>query len=161
MHGDPIPCARCGAMMTPQPDGRTYACAYCQTRVQVAIDGQQIAAGMHLDLANAAAFLNQLAGTLSQGFAEQSKIVANGPEVVSIEVSLEPHLFVAKRQGTGVVAQHKRISRGIALKTKTLPLDEWLSLLTESLAKHANTNARAAWVLQQITGRGDGTGRRD
>ena len=161
MHGDPIPCARCGAMMTPQPDGRTYACAYCQTRVQVAIDGQQIAAGMHLDLANAAAFLHQLANTLAQGFAEQSKIDAQGGHVMSIEVTLEPHLFVAKRQGSSVIAQHKRISRGIALKTVTLPLDKWVDMLTESLAKHANTNARAGWVLQQLTGKGDGTGRRD
>jgi hypothetical protein len=161
MHGDPIPCARCGAMMNPEADGRTYACAYCKTRVQVAIDGRQIAAGMQLDLANAASFLHQLATTLSQGFAEQSKIEAQGGHVMSIEVSLEPHLFIARRQGNTVVAQHKRISRGIALKTKTLALDEWLALLTESLAKHANTNARAAWVLQQITGQGDGTGRRD
>ena len=47
----PVPCANRGAMMMPEPDGRTYACTYCRTHVQVAIDGQQIAAGMRLDLA--------------------------------------------------------------------------------------------------------------
>ena len=50
--------------MTPQADGRTYACTFCRTQVQVAVEGHQIAAGMRLDLANVDAFLAQLAHTL-------------------------------------------------------------------------------------------------
>jgi hypothetical protein len=97
-------------------------------------------------------FLGQLANALSQGFAEHSKISANGNYVISIEVNLEPDVYMVQREGRSVVARHKRIVRGIALKTSTLPLDRWVDMLTESLAEHANVNARAAWVLGQITG---------
>ena len=34
-----VQCASCGAVMAPQPDGRTYACSFCHAQVQVAIDG--------------------------------------------------------------------------------------------------------------------------
>src|SRR6185436_18358506 len=116
-------------------DARTYACAYCGTRVQVAIDGGQIAAGMRLDLANADAFLGQLASTLSTGFAEKTRIESQQGRVVSIEVSVEPNVFFAAREASGVVARHKRVVRGIALKTTTVPLDRWVEMLTEALAE--------------------------
>src|SRR3954463_16225403 len=104
-------------MMVPQQDGRTYACNYCNTRVLVAVDGQQIAAGMRLDLANADAFLAQLAHTLSTGFGERTRIQAHGNQVVSIEVNVEPDVFLARREGHRVVAQHRKVVRGIALRT--------------------------------------------
>jgi hypothetical protein len=154
MSGDPVPCANCGAMMVPQPDGRTYACTYCNTRVQVAIEGRQIAAGMRLDLANADAFLAQLAQTLSTGFAEGTRIDAHGGQVRSIEVTIEQDVFLARREGQRIVAQHRRVVRGVALRTVKHPLDKWVKLLTDALAAEANTNARAAWVLSQI-GSGD------
>jgi hypothetical protein len=139
-------------MMMPDAQGRVYACHYCNTRVQVGIAGDQIAAGMQLDLANMENFLAQLANTLSQGFSEHTRIEANGRVVLAIEVNIESDHFTARREGQHVVAQHKRIVRGIALKTSTLALDRWLEMLTDSLARHANTNARAAWVLSQIGG---------
>jgi hypothetical protein len=139
-------------MMQPEADGRTLACAYCHTRVQVAIDGAQIAAGMGLDLANMDAFLGKLAGALSQGFAEHTKIDARGGWVMSIDVMLEPDRFWVQRSGQQLVAQHQRVVRGIALRTQTIALDRWVELLTDALARHANTNARAAWVLGQIKG---------
>jgi hypothetical protein len=33
-----------------------------------------------------------------------------------------------------------------------MAVDRWVQMLTESLARLANTNARAAWVLQRISG---------
>jgi hypothetical protein len=149
----PVRCDNCGATMTPHFDGRLYTCAYCRAQVQVAIGADQIARGMALDLANVDAFLARLANTLSQGFAEHSRIEANGSYVMAIEVLLEPDVFMVRREGQHAVAQHKKVVRGIALRTATLPLDRWVELLTESLANHANTNARAAWVLGQIGGR--------
>ncbi len=70
--------------MVPQADGRTYACNYCRTQVQVAIAGHQIAAGMHLDLSNVDAFLGKLAQTLHAGFAENVRIQADQQHVHSI-----------------------------------------------------------------------------
>jgi hypothetical protein len=148
-----VSCNNCGAMMTPAWDGRLYVCPYCRTQVQVAITSDQIAAGMALDLANVDAFLSKLAGTLWQGFQENTRIQAQGQWVQSIEVNLEPDVFLVHREGQHAVAQHKKIVRGVALRTKTLSLDVWVGLLTEALATHANTNARAAWVLAQLGGK--------
>ena len=150
----PVPCSNCGAMSTPQADGRTYLCAYCGTKTQVAIDAQQIAAGMRLDLSHVETFLPQLATTLSQGFSERTVIQANGSYVLSVTIDLDPDHYIARREGPRVVAEHKKVVRGIALRTQALPLDQWVDKLTGSLAKHANTNARAAWVLQRLGGKG-------
>jgi hypothetical protein len=144
--------------MSPDQYGRLYKCGYCGAEVQVGVDASQIAAGMRLDLTNMEVFLAELANTLSQGFAEHTRIEAKGRVVMSIEVDLDPDVFAARREGKHVVASHKRVVRGIALKTQTLPLDRWVNLLTEALARHANQNARAAWVLGRLTGSGGGGG---
>jgi hypothetical protein len=140
--------------MSPKWDGRVYNCIYCDAQIQVAIGADQIAAGMAVDLQNVDAFLHKLATALQQGFAEHSRIQANGNYVVALEVNLEPEVFMANRQGQKVVAQHKKVVRGIALKTSTLALDKWFDMLTKALARHANENARAAWVLGQLGGGG-------
>ena len=138
--------------MTPGPDGRLYYCQFCRTSQQVGIGGDQIAAGMAVDLANIDAFLARLAGTLQQGFAEHSRITMNGQWIMAIDVTIEPDEFHVHREGQSAVATHKKIVRGIALRTKTLALDAWFEQLTRALAEHANTNARAAWVLGQLGG---------
>ncbi len=145
-------CSNCGAKMTPQYDGRVYVCPFCQMKIQVAIGADQIAAGMAVDLNNIDAFLQRLANALYQGFREFSRIEANGQTIMMLELNLEPEVFMANRQGQKVVAQHKKVVRGIALKTSTLALDRWFEMLTQALARHANENARAAWVLGQLGG---------
>lgn len=139
-------------MANPQGDGRTYICPYCQTKMLVAVEGHQIAAGMHLDLSNIDNFLGQLANTLHAGYAESTRIHAQGSYVHAIEITLDPDGFMIQRQGSGVVAQHKKMVRGIALKTATLPLDQWVEMLTKALARQAGSNMKAAWVLARLTG---------
>ena len=136
--------------MSPEADGRLYSCQFCRTSQQVGIGGDQIAAGMAVDLANVDAFLSKLAATLGQGFAEHSRVTYNGEWIVAIDLLLEPDQFHVHREGREVVATHQKVVRGIALRTKTLALDEWFDQLTRALAEHANTNARAAWVLAQL-----------
>jgi len=143
-------------MMTPQWDGRVYTCPFCRTQMQVAIGADQIAAGMAVDLANVEAFMTKLANTLSQGFTEHTKIQLNGALVLSIEINLDPDHFHVHREEQHAVATIKKVVRGVALRTKTVALDVWYTQLTQALATHANTNARAAWVLGQI---GGGSGR--
>lgn len=138
--------------MAPEADGRTFACAYCGSRIQVAIGADQIALGMAVDLSNLEDFVAKVANALSQGFAEHTRIRASGRVVQAIDLSLEPDHFSLERQGAGFVAQHKKVVRGVALRTATLPLDVWFQKLTEALAQHANQNARAAWVLTQLGG---------
>jgi hypothetical protein len=138
--------------MAPQPDGRTYGCAYCGARVQIAVGAEQIAAGLAIDLSNVDAFLGRLAQVLWQGWAEHTRIQASGQVVHEIEIDLAPDVFHAKREGHRATLQHKRVVRGIALRTETLPVDRWYQTLTAALARHANENARAAWVLAQLGG---------
>lgn len=136
--------------MEPEADGRTFGCRYCGSRIQVAVDAGQIARGMQVDLSNLEDFVAKLAGALSQGFAEHSKIEARGHTVHAIELTLDPDHFALAREGNEFVTRHKKVVRGIALKTATLPLDQWFHKLTEALARHANQNSRAAWVLSQL-----------
>ena len=153
MQAQPVPCKNCGALMVPQADGRTYVCNYCRTQVQVAVEAHQIAAGMHLDLSNVDAFLATLARTLHAGFAENTRIQGDAQHVHSIEIDLDPDVFHAQREAGRVLLRYKKKVRGIALRTDTLAADQWLQKLTDSLARHANTNARAAWVLAQLGGK--------
>jgi hypothetical protein len=66
------------------------------------------------------------------------------------ELDLDKDRFVAKHEGRGVVTQHKRMVRGVALKTVTHPVDVWVGLLAKALAAHANTSAQAVQILAQI-----------
>jgi len=136
--------------MQPGQDGRVYKCGYCGTQAQVAIGADQIAAGMALDLSNIEHFIGQLAQALQRAVPQQVVVEASGAHVRGIEVNLEPDAFVLRREGQHVVAQYKKLVRGIALKTKELPLAEWVQMLSQSLARHANVNAQAASLAAQL-----------
>jgi len=51
-----IRCEECGAPMQPHTDGRRYKCGHCGSEKQVAIDTDQLAEGLRLDLSNVDAF---------------------------------------------------------------------------------------------------------
>ena len=136
--------------MNPAADNHSYACNYCGVKVQVAIGAEQLARGMALDLSNVDAFLVRLAQMLQQGMSEHSRVETSGAHIRLIEIDLDPDVFTVHRDGHHAVAHHKKVVRGVALKNTTLPLDKWVEMLTHSLARHANTNARAAWVLGQL-----------
>jgi len=141
------------APMQPGADARLYSCGYCGTKAQVGIGADQIAAGMALDMSNIEAFLGHLAHSLQQAVPQQVRVEGSGTHVASIEVNLDPDAFTLKREGGHVVSQYKKLVRGIALKTKDMPLDQWVEKLRESLARHANVNAQAGALAAQLGGR--------
>jgi hypothetical protein len=146
-----IRCTNCGAVMVPGADGRTYACEYCRAKQQVAVDSQQIADGLRLDMANVDDFLHRLAHELHATMGPRTKLRLDGGQALEhFEINLDPDLYVARREASGLVTQHKKLVRGIALKTKAHPLDQWVQLLAQSLAAHANENARVALVISQL-----------
>ena len=146
----PVNCHNCGAPMQPAADGRLYKCGFCGTQAQVAIGADQIAAGMALDMSNIDTFLGQLAHALQQAVPQQVRVDGSGAHVVGIEVNLEPDAFILRREGGHVVTQYKKLVRGIALKTKDLPLQQWVEMLSASLARHANVNAQAGALAAQL-----------
>ena len=148
-----VECDTCGAPMLPTSDGRVFRCDYCASEKQVAIDERQLAAGLRLDLTNVEAFVLGLATSLQQALPQQTRVLHEGTQLVLLELTLDPHLFLTKREARGgFTAQYKKLVRGVALKTKTLPLDQWVAELTKSMADHANQNAHVARVLAQLRG---------
>jgi hypothetical protein len=139
--------------MAPMADGRTYACKYCDAKRLIAVDATQIAQGFQVDLSNVAGFLQHLAHTLETAVADRTRVVRNGAHIVSLELHLGQDGFVAKHEGGEVVTQHKKIVRGIALKTTPHPIDRWVDMLLKALAAHANENSRATAAVQAILGR--------
>ena len=138
--------------MAPMQDGRTYACNYCGAKRLIAVDATQIAQGISVDLSNVAAFLQRLAHALETAVADRTKVQRHGNEVVALELNLAPDVFVAKREGSDVVTQHRRVVRGIALKTADHPIDTWVDKLCKALAAHANENSRATAAVAAILG---------
>ena len=145
-----VHCKECGAPMHPQPDGRILGCPYCGAQAQLAVDGESLAAGLKLDLSNTEAFLLGLANSLHGHFGERTKLHVDGDRIMLFEINLDPDMFIARREHHGVIAQHKKMVRGVALKTATHPLDRWVQLLAKALAAYANENARVAQVLAQL-----------
>jgi hypothetical protein len=145
-----IRCPNCGAMMVPKTDGRTVTCSYCNAELQVAIESEQIAAGLQIDLNNVDAFLSRLAHTMHAHFATRTRVQHDGGQLVLFELNLDPDMFVAKRDYDTFLTQHKKMVRGIALKTVQHPIDEWMQLLTKALARHANTSAGAAQAIASL-----------
>lgn len=140
-------------MMIPGADGRTYSCQYCDAQALVAVDAAQLAQGMALDLADVDALLVRLADTLGASLPERTKVQRHGARVSSIEITFTSDIFVAKRDGQGVIAQQRKLVRGIALKTTTHALDRWVEQLLRALAALANENARASQALSGLTRR--------
>jgi hypothetical protein len=48
------------------------------------------------------------------------------------------------------VSQHKKVVRGVALKSKDVPLQQWVELLAQALSRHANVNAQAGQLAAQL-----------
>jgi hypothetical protein len=153
MH--PVNCHHCGAPMQPGAEGRLYKCGFCGTQAQVAVGADQIAAGMALDLSNIEAFLGQLARALHQAVPQQVRVDGSGTRITGIEVNIESDAFTLRHEGGRVVSQYKKLVRGIALKTKDLSLEQWVEMLSQSLARHANANAnaQAGALAAQLAGR--------
>ena len=148
-----IRCEVCGAAMKPHADGRRYFCEHCQAERQVGIDSEQLAEGLKLDLANVDAFVVGLAASMLRALPDRTRVLHEGTRIVLLELNLDPHMYVTKRESAGhFVAQYKKLVRGVALKTKVLPLDQWVKQLTDAIAAHANQSAELAIVLAQLRG---------
>mgnify|MGYP001553264214 CR=1 FL=1 len=152
---DPIRCTSCGAVMKPRAeDGRVTECEFCGAQIQATVTPDQIAAGLRLDVNDMQSFLQKLADGLHVHMEDRTRLVREGAHIVLFEINLDPDMFVARKEGVVVVGQYKKLVRGVALKTVTHPLDRWVSMLYQGLAKHANENARVAHALSKIGGGG-------
>jgi len=81
---------------------------------------------------------------------QEVRVSSNGAHVHAIELMLEPDGFLLRREGQHVVSQHKKVVRGVALKSKDVPLQQWVELLAQALSRHANVNAQAGQLAAQL-----------
>jgi hypothetical protein len=149
-----VNCDTCGAPMKPMGgDVRRYYCEHCESEKQVAISEDQLAAGLRLDLTNVTAFVHGLAQQLQLAYPDRTRVLHEGGSIVLLELNIDPHMFIARReiQG-GYTAQYKKLVRGVALKTKTLHLPDWVKQLIKSMAEHANQNMHVAAVIASLGG---------
>ncbi|MEO8550079.1 MAG: hypothetical protein ABI678_08895, partial [Kofleriaceae bacterium] len=111
-------CTNCGAPLTQAgPDVRKGVCQHCGYELVVGIDSAQIAAGMKLDMANADAFMTQLAKSLGHAFGPRTKVHWDRGQIVEVELDLGKEMFVAVLDVDQVDGQIKKMVRGVALKT--------------------------------------------
>jgi hypothetical protein len=146
-------CQNCNAPMTPQSNGRTMVCPFCAAEVRVAVGADELAKGLAFDRTNIDAFMFTLTHELHHGMKERSKLQLDGTRVALFELDLGNDLFVVLRESGSVVTRHKKMVRGIALKTTTHPVDRWVELLSKALSGFANENARVAQVLSSLAAR--------
>lgn len=150
---DIIRCTSCGATMKPrETDGRVTQCDFCGAQIQAVITPDQVAKGLQLDAGDMNSFLGKLVDGLHEHMQDRTRVVREGTAIVLFEINLDPDMFVARKEGVVVVGQYKKLIRGVALKTVTHPLDRWVTMLYEGLAKHANENSRVAHALSKIGG---------
>jgi hypothetical protein len=106
-----------------------------------------------VDLRNLEASLAHVARLMQQAVPDRARVQWQGQWLMCLEVDLDKDKFTAVREGQQLVTRHTKTVRGVALKNATLPPDRWFAALTKALARIANDNAQAAWVLGQIGGR--------
>jgi hypothetical protein len=144
-------CNNCGGPLTQSgPDVRKGVCQHCGAELTLVIDSEQIAAGMQLDMANAEAFMRQLARALGHAFGQRTRIEWSSGRITKVALDLGKDMFVAVLEIDIVIGQKKKMVRGVALKTVVHPIEDWVLLLHEAIATHVNTNAKAATALAQL-----------
>jgi hypothetical protein len=105
-------------------------------------------------------FLPLLAGLLEETIPREQLIIERKPirlfssekRVISIELTLDDDIYVLMvgRDGHRLEATHKKIVRGITLKTESAPVQEWLVLVGDRIQALADKNERAYTALQNF-----------
>lgn len=115
-----------------------------------------VAAALRADLSDIAAFVEGLATRLDAalpGLVEIKRVRSGfrGPRLVAeIIVVAGDQRLVLRRDGGRVSAVRSRVSGGIAIKTDTLELDDWLALLAQAVAAQARSSERTRQALERL-----------
>jgi len=103
-------------------------------------------------------FLGLLAQMLEGALPGEAEIVKKGglfarKTVQRVVVSMGDYKYQLEDPGRGpLVATRVRVVRGIALKTETIPVDEWISELGAALDERARSSASAREALARMIG---------
>jgi hypothetical protein len=143
-------CDNCGAVLAAGPDGRYAPCAYCKAGTSGAIDAGALAATLGRELADAHAFAEHLATTLAAAFPEHVVVEKSGlfsKHVSKVEITLKQMIYRLQIDGKAITAHRTRAVHGIALKSESLTVPEWLKELSHALSAFAAESQAAHQAL--------------
>jgi hypothetical protein len=117
------------------------------------------AAGLRVDLADVAAYVEALAHKLEIALPAQTtvqrrakKLLSREKVVESIQVQLGDHSYVLKAHGHRVEASRGRAVRNITIRNEPLELDDWVRALAGDLRSRAAESAEARAALDRLVG---------
>ena len=124
---------------------------------QTDIVGIGVAAALTKEfIADQRAFLPMLARLLKESLPDQVQCLESGlfkKTIHGIVVTSGENRLTLEDTGRGPIsASFTRVVRGIALKTESLQIEEWLVLLAEVLEESATHNAQARTALARTLG---------
>ena len=162
-----LTCASCAAPLQPTGRSQRVRCDFCgadtlldaATFAQLAaapppapsVPIERILGKLHLDVANAAPFLEQLAARLSAALPDKVRVETKGglfakSHIAKLEVDLGEYVYTAMLEGHRLTARRAHVIRGIALKNQELQPAELIDALAaelHELAQHSD-ETRAA-----------------
>jgi hypothetical protein len=103
-------------------------------------------------------FLENLATLLESVLPQETEITRKGglfskKTVQRITVTLSENRFILEDVGRGALqAARVRVVRGIALKTESIPVEEWVTALSDHIDERARTNQAARDALARLVG---------
>jgi hypothetical protein len=103
-------------------------------------------------------FIEDIAAMLETALPGSTEIRQRGglfaeKSISGITVDIEGYLYSLDIPSKGAIAAARtRVVRGIKLKTETLPVEEWVSLIVDHVAQVAERNLQARNALQQLLG---------
>lgn len=103
-------------------------------------------------------FIEEFAAMLESALPGAAEVRRRGglfaeKSISGITVDLGDYLYTLEIPSKGTIAAGRtRVVRGIKLKTETLPVEEWVSLIVDHVAQVAERNLQARNALQQLLG---------
>ncbi len=104
------------------------------------------------------AFLELLAAMLDSALPDEAEVVKRGglfskKTIAKVIVNFGDYRYTLEDPGRGPLqASRTRIVRGIALKTESIPVEDWLDELSANLDERVRTNATARAALERLIG---------
>jgi hypothetical protein len=117
------------------------------------------AAGLRVDNADVAAYVEALAHKLELALPAQTtvqrkskKFLSREKVVESIQVQLGDHCYALQAHGHRVEASRGKAVRNVTIRNEPLELDEWVRALAGDLRARAAESAEARAALDRLVG---------
>ena len=118
------------------------------------LDLDLLTASLRADAGDVDSFFTVLVAKLAEALPDRTEVERSGfmgrGDPRRIELSLGDYVYEAERQRGAIECRRRSVVRGIALKTSTLELDEWLGELAVDLSAEAQRSDRARTALEGL-----------